>query len=310
MQSNDDVIKVLFVIQTYYSIIIKLIIQNLFASLKLPNAKTDSLKHIGEVREIFYGRKDMFDQYIDNFFEIHFFEWFTMLENLDIKFINNILLELDKFETTVSFLKPESVGDVLKKTYESLMPKDLRHLMGEYYTVEWLADFTIENSGYNVGMNETVLDPTCGSCIFLTHTIKKYKDRYKDILSHQELIDNITNNFVGFDINPIAVIQGKGNYILSLGDITELDHPISIPVYMCDSVMVPTVHAKQRHNGKSFDIDTIVGKFSVPELGTRSKNDKYLRRLSDCILRDYRSHEEFLGALSKQDNIDLTKKRD
>ena len=306
MSTNDDVIKVLFVIQTYYSIIIKLIIQNLFASLKLPNAKTDSLKHIGDVREVFYGRKDLFDEYIDNFFEIHFFEWFTMLEDLDIKFINDILLELDKFETTVSILKPESVGDVLKKTYESLMPKDLRHLMGEYYTVEWLVDFTINNSEWNVGEDESILDPTCGSCVFLTHAIKRYVERYKNVLSHQELIVKITNNFVGFDINPIAVIQGKGNYILSLGDITELDHAVSIPVYMCDSVMVPTVHAKQRNNGKSFEIDTYVGKFSVPELGTRIKNDKYLRRLSDCILRDYKTHSEFLTVLSKMDGIELT----
>ena len=229
INTNDDVIKILFVIQTYYSIIIKLIIQNLFASLKLPNAKTNSLKHIGDVREVFYGRKDLFDEYIDNFFEIHFFEWFTMLEDLDIKFINDILLELDKFETTVSILKPESVGDVLKKTYESLMPKNLRHLMGEYYTVEWLVDFTIDNSGWNVGEDESILDPTCGSCVFLTHAIKRYVERYKNVLSHQELIDKITNNFVGFDINPIAVIQGKGNYILSLGDITELDHAVSIP---------------------------------------------------------------------------------
>lgn len=308
MSTNDDVIKVLFVIQTYYSIIIKLIIQNLFASLKLPNAKTDSLKHIGDVREVFYGRRDLFDQYIDNFFEIHFFEWFTMLEDLDIKFINDILFELDKFETTVSILKPESVGDVLKKTYESLMPKDLRHLMGEYYTVEWLVDFTIDNSGWDVGEDESVLDPTCGSCVFLTHAIKRYVERYKNVLSHQELIDKITNNFVGFDINPIAVIQGKGNYILSLGDITELDHAVSIPVYMCDSVMVPTVHAKQRNHGKSFEIETFVGKFLVPELGTRIKNDKYLRRLSDCILRDYKTHFEFVSVLAKMDGIELTEK--
>lgn len=306
MSTNDDVIKVLFVIQTYYSIIIKLIIQNLFASLKLPNAKTDSLKHIGDVREVFYGKKDLFEQYIDNFFEIHFFEWFTMLEDLDIKFINDIILELDKFETTVSILKPESVGDVLKKTYESLMPKNLRHLMGEYYTVEWLVDFTIENSGWNVGKDESILDPTCGSCVFLTHAIKRYVEKYKSALSHQELIDKITNNFVGFDINPIAVIQGKGNYILSLGDITQLDHSISIPVYMCDSVMVPTVHAKQRNNGKCFEIETYVGKFSVPELGTRIKNDRYLRRLSNCILRDYKTHAEFLTVLSNVDGIELT----
>lgn len=304
-QSNTEVIKALFVIQTYYSIIIKLIIQNLFVSLKMPFSKTDSLRDIGQVRELFYGKKDLFNHYIDNFFEIHFFEWFTMVSDFDIDYINNIILELDKFETTASVIKPEAVSDVLKKTYENLMPKDLRHLMGEYYTVEWLVDFTIEHSDYSIGLHESVLDPTCGSCVFLTHLIKRYKDKYSSLLTHSELINNITNNFVGFDINPIAVIQGKGNYILSLGDITQLESPITIPVYMCDSIMVPTVHAKQKSKNNSFVIDTVVGKFDVPILGDRVTSDKYLRLLSSCILSDYKTHDEFLAVLNKEMGIVL-----
>ena len=194
LDSNADVVKALFVIQTYYSIIIKLLIQNLFVSLKMPFSKVFILKDIGDLRALFYGKKDLFNNYIDNFFEIHFFEWFTMIESIDLNIVNDIILELDKYETTTSVIKPEAVSDVLKKTYESLMPKDLRHLMGEYYTVEWLVDFVINNSDYSIGLDESVLDPTSGSCVFLTHLIKRYKEKYSDILSHNELIEKITNN--------------------------------------------------------------------------------------------------------------------
>lgn len=305
LDSNADVVKALFIIQTFYSIIIKLLIQNLFVSLKMPFSKTDVLNDIGDLRALFYGKKDLFNNYIDNFFEIHFFEWFTMIESIELDFINDIILELDKYETTTSVIKPEAVSDVLKKTYESLMPKDLRHLMGEYYTVEWLVDFTIKNSDYSIGLDESVLDPTSGSCVFLTHLIKMYKEKYSGILSHNELIEKITNNFVGFDINPIAVLQGKGNYILSLGDITQLERPVTIPVYMCDSIMVPTVHAKQKRGTNCFRIDTAVGCFDIPVLGERIKNDLYLRRLSECILSDYKTHEEFLAALKKIEGITI-----
>ena len=298
-----DVKKALFVIQTYYSIIIKLLIQNLFTSLKLPTNKTDVIKDCSDLFALFHGRNNDFCNYIDNFFEIHFFEWFTLTEDFDINQINTIITELDDFETTASVIKPEIVEDVLKQTYESLMPKALRHLMGEYYTVGWLVDFTIEKSGYKGGISESVLDPTCGSCIFLTHLIKKYIDKYSKDLSYNELVSRIVDNFVGFDINPIAVIQSKGNYILSLGDITQLETPISIPVYMCDSILVPTVHAKQKENDNIISIETSIGKFILPILDNRIESDKFLKTLSTCILNDYSTFEEFESRLKNEEGI-------
>ena len=86
---------------------------------------------------------------------------------------------------------------------------------------------------------------------FYYRSYKKYNLKYSSEQSYNELVSHIINNFVGFDINPIAVIQAKGNYILSLGDITQLRQPISIPIYMCDSVLVPTIHAKQKRTGIS-----------------------------------------------------------
>lgn len=305
-QNENDVKKTLFIIQTYYSILIKLLIQNLFANLQLPASKPEIIKDKSDLIKLFYGQRDDFCNFIDNFFEIHFFEWFTLAEHFNLDYINDLIVELDEFETTASVIKPEIVGDVLKQTYESLMPKDLRHMMGEYYTVEWLADFTIEKSGYDCGPHTTVLDPTCGSGIFITDLIKLYRDKYATSQCYGELIGNITSNFVGFDINPIAVIQAKGNYILSLGDITQLHQPISIPIYMCDSVLVPTVHAKQKANKNYIDITTSVGEFKLPILKDREESYSFLNLLSKCILSDYTSYEQFERRLFNEYEISLS----
>lgn len=303
-----DVEKALFIIQTYYSIIIKLLIQNLFHSLKLPLGKVSLIKNKSDLENMFYGTKDGFNFYINNFFEINYYEWFIFAEDVDYKVINDIIIHLNEFETTASVIKPELVSDVLKLTYESLMPRELRHLMGEYYTVEWLADFTIEQSGYNCKLNESVLDPTCGSGIFLTRLINKFHQSFYGVLDYNKFVNHVVNNFVGFDINPIAVIQAKGNYILALGDITRLTSPITIPIYMCDSILVPTVHAKQKDNSDFVSIKTSVGEFKLPLLENRTDSDIFLNILSDCVLSDYNKYEDFYGRLKTETGLELSEK--
>lgn len=309
LNSSDeiDIKLLLFTIQTYYSIIIKLLIYNLFESLTSPQNKTSYIKDLSDLVALFQGSSgSKFNQYIDNFFEIHFFEWFVLAKDFDVSFINDILTKLDTFETTVSVIKPELVEDVLKKTYESIMPKEFRHMMGEYYTVNWLADFTIKHSGYHYGESESVLDPTCGSGTFITHLIKSYIGKFSSKMDYNMLVTHIVENFVGFDINPIAVIQAKGNYILSLGDITNLDEHITIPIYMCDSILVPTVYAKQRNAAQDIEISTSAADFKLPILKDRQTSDQFLKTLSECILKDYDSYESFQNRLKKESKISTT----
>ncbi len=296
-----EIRKSLFVLQTFYSIVIKLLIHNLLESLSDPTTSTKKPKYKNELSSLFSGSH--YTNYsIDNFFEIHFFEWFILSEHFDIEMIHDIINELDTYETTASVIKPEIVSDVLKKVYSNLIPRGLRHLMGEYYTPDWLVDFTIEKSNFNFNLDSTILDPTCGSGTFLTHLIKKFRDKHKDTVETNALINIITKNIVGFDINPIAVISAKANYILSLGDITELQNEISVPVYMCDSILVPTVHAKQIEKKHSIDINTVVGNFEIPVFDSREKNDYFLKTASSCILKDYTSFDEF-HTLIKNENI-------
>jgi type I restriction-modification system DNA methylase subunit len=294
----------LFVLQTYYSIVIKLLVHNLLESLTNPTGTAKKPKYKNELTSLFSGNHYT-NYYIDNFFEIHFFEWFALAEDLEMDFINDIITELDTFETTASVIKPEVVGDVLKRIYSDLIPRGLRHLLGEYYTPDWLVDFTIEKSKYDCELNTSILDPTCGSGAFLTHLVKQFSEKHKGKVDQSDLIDNITKNIVGFDINPIAVISAKANYILALGDITQLEKEITIPVYMCDSILVPTVHAKQKEKKHSIDINTVVGAFEIPVFNTREENDYFLKTTSSCILKDYTSFEEFHDLLISENRIKL-----
>lgn len=302
LPENIEIRNVLFILQTYYSIVIKLLIHNLLESLTNPTQKAKKPTYKNELTSLFSGNHYT-NYYIENFFEIHFFEWFILAEDLEMNFINDIISELDTFETTASVIKPEVVGDVLKKVYADLIPRGLRHLLGEYYTPDWLVDFTIEKSKYDCGIDTTILDPTCGSGAFLTHIIKQYSEKYKNKINPNTLIENITKNIVGFDINPIAVISAKANYILALGDITQLEKEISIPVYMCDSILVPTVHAKQKAQKHTIEIATVVGTFEIPVFDTREENDYFLKTASSCILKDYTSFDEFNKLISSEKKI-------
>ena len=178
-----------------------------------------------------------------------------------------------------------------------------------YYTPDWLVDFTIEKSNFDFSINSTILDPTCGSGTFITHLIKQFREKHKNEIQTNELINIITKNIVGFDINPIAVISAKANYILSLGDITKLENEISIPVYMCDSILVPTVHAKQKERKHSIDINTTVGNFEIPVFENREKNDYFLKTASSCILKDYTSFDEFYELIKSENVIQITEEQ-
>lgn len=304
LPKNLDIKKCLFVLQTYYSVVIKLLVQNLLLSLADPLQKAQKPKSKSELTHVFSGGNSN-QGMIDNFFEIHFFEWFILCEELEMVYFQKIIEEIDTFETTASVIRPEIVRDVLKRVYQSLIPRGLRHLMGEYYTPDWLVDFTIEKSGYTFDIDSTALDPTCGSGTFLTHLIAGINEKYSEISSAERIL-RITRNIVGFDINPIAVISAKANYILALGDITGIDRRISIPVYMCDSILVPTVHAKQIVDNSAIEIETVVGTFKIPFFESREESDEFLNLVSRSILTDYVSFQEFYGLFKKETQRNLT----
>ena len=71
---------------------------------------------------------------------------------------------------------PEETRDLLKQLYQNLMPKRLRHALGEYYTPDWLAELLLSRLHYDGKPEVRLLDPACGSGTFLVQAIKEYGD--------------------------------------------------------------------------------------------------------------------------------------
>ena len=74
---------------------------------------------------------------------------------------------------------PDNTRDLLKRLYQNLMPKALRHDLGEYYTPDWLAERLLNQLGYTEKVKnlpqKRILDPACGSGTFLVLAIKRVR---------------------------------------------------------------------------------------------------------------------------------------
>jgi SAM-dependent methyltransferase len=287
-----DLQLLIFSIHTYYNIILKLLVSNLFSSLINPFATQKMILTLSDdkfkdaIISILSGEKFKLLN-VENFFETGFFEWWTYVYSPELSgMLREVVALLEELEVTTSITKPELIGDMVKHTYHGLMPQILRHLLGEYFTPDWLAEYAIENTGYTGKLDETVLDPSCGSGTFLALAIRKKVLSGKDT-EFKDLIKKIIHTVVGFDLNPISVIAAKTNYLLALGDLSVLDYPVKIPVYQCDSILTPTVHAKQKEQSAVFTIDTFCGEFTVPALGTRDAIENVLDDISRALKNNF-----------------------
>jgi type I restriction-modification system DNA methylase subunit len=128
--------------------------------------------------------------------------------------------------------------DVLKGVYQELVdPKD-RRLLGEYYTPDWLCERVVSEllpkSGY-----VKVLDPACGSGSFLRAAITHFLEH--DSAPDAERLHRVLDHVMGIDVHPLAVNIAKATYVLALGPvILAAKRPVSVPVYMADSLFLPT----------------------------------------------------------------------
>uniref|UniRef100_UPI00402AC0D1 N-6 DNA methylase n=1 Tax=Turicimonas muris TaxID=1796652 RepID=UPI00402AC0D1 len=281
-----DIKKYLFSLQTYFNIVIKLLVNNFLKRLINPEFEMGNALRRATLKDLFEGREGKQQEVVDNFFEIHFYEWFVFTDKFDMSVIQTSIEIINSFETSSFLLKPENMQDILQEVYMGLIPTEMRHLMGEYFTPDWAVEFVLEKVGYTGSINDRICDPTCGSGAFLLQSLKKVTAQQK--IETQQQIDLITTNIVGFDINPISAIAAKANYILALlSNIAEdrtnvLTNPIHIPIYITDSVLTPVVYSEQ--NKTQLVVKTHLGDFVLPKFSSQKDANAFLDILSEYVL--------------------------
>ena len=161
------------------------------------------------------------------------------------KIIRQMVVCLDQYDPKTLSVDPVESRDLLKKLYQQLFPKTVRHDLGEYYTPDWLAELVIERVKYDGNPDKRVLDRASGSGTFLVMAINKVREYAdKHMIPKHELRSKIVENIVGFDLNPLAVMAARTNYLLALRELLKEGGEIEIPVYLCDSIMTPVDYAE------------------------------------------------------------------
>ncbi|BBF41671.1 hypothetical protein lbkm_0351 [Lachnospiraceae bacterium KM106-2] len=236
-----DVLYLFFSIQTYFSVLVKLLTFHMLASIHgEAGVFQKSNLTLRSLTKLLEGKS--YQEYgVTNFASIDWYCW--ILETKDKKLIKKIdqlkneicsydsIMELEEFTQIHNY-------DYIKQIYETVIPKQLRHALGEYYTPDWLADYTIEHiAEFAKQQKEEMryLDPTCGSGTFLFKSIKQIQKK------GEWKIPQITANVMGYDINPLAVLTAKANYLICLLSQMKDQKKLSIPVYRYDSLNVPEI---------------------------------------------------------------------
>lgn len=277
----------LFSMQTFFNIFLKLLIYSFLSQLVNPGFSTKQELSKAEIDSLFDGTYDYGTNLVDNFFEAHFMEWFTYTcSGFEEEIVNDTLQIIDKFDLSTFVLKPENVQDILQEVYMELIPSKMRHLMGEYFSPDWIVEHVLDMAGYNGDIDKTLIDPCAGSGPFLTQSIKRIILKKKGVLTKEDII-KITNNIVGFDINPISVVSAKANYILIMFSAffdncdEEFGNPVSIPVFIADSILSPVVYTEE--NGDTLKLTTSVGELELPKFESFKKGNEFLKQLSYFI---------------------------
>ncbi len=154
-------------------------------------------------------------------------------------------------------LKPAlPASDLFKRLYESVFPRSLRHALGEYYTPDWLVDHVLEQAGWPGDGGRRLLDPSCGSGTFLVAAIRELRRGADPGIAREEQLDHILQQVAGFDLNPLAVLTARANYLVAVRDLLPDDRPVPVPVAcsdtICDGPPDPT-------GGEARPFDLLVG---------------------------------------------------
>ncbi len=301
--------EMLFAVHSYYAIFMKLLASEIVAFFhKLPTplhkmiqaGTTNRLKR--EMEDLEAG--SIFRHLnITNFLEGDLFAWYTSVWSDPIeKLVRDMVSRLDSYNPGTLSEDPAMSRDLLKKLYQQLFPKSVRHDLGEYYTPDWLAEHVLNELGYVGDPDKRLLDPACGSGTFLVMAISRIRawyDENREMCRYDEgdLCRKMLSNVIGFDLNPLAVMAARTNYLISIRDLISRVDKVEIPVYLCDSIMTPSEYGGLFAGGlgKSKEIKTAPATFIIPTEIATSREDvaSYAEQLEFCIRNGY-SPAEFI----------------
>jgi N-6 DNA Methylase len=178
---------------------------------------------------------------------------------------DNLVAELRRpfFETSTA-----DVVDELRFLYHDLVPNELRHTIGAYFTPQWLAQYVLQSITSQSELPEQrLLDPTCGSGTFILEALAILRSAVgSKSITPDTATRHALKNIVGYEINPLTALFAKANYLRALAPLFGVSHPapetLRVPIYVRDAVLPehsqPVVAERLDETARS-SYDVVVG---------------------------------------------------
>ncbi len=131
------------------------------------------------------------------------FSWYSMTENFAADNLESI--NLQQFSDIYE----------LVNQHDTFIDKNIKKKLGQFYTPSNIVKkmiFEIKNNIRSLTNADLLIDPACGTGVFLIEIIEELKNTFQQ----SEVIEYVKNNMFAYDVNPFAVIATKINiaYIL------------------------------------------------------------------------------------------------
>ena len=164
--------------------------------------------------------------------ESDFFDW-VVADPEGEALVRRIMAHVRRFRLR------EVESDVLKILYESLIDRDERHGLGEYYTPDWLAAKVVRHA-VDRPLEQKVLDPACGSGTFLFHAVRGVLAEAEEAgMAPAQRAAEACSLVAGTDIHPVAVIIARVTYLLALAPaLNTRSGTLSVPVFLGDAMQL------------------------------------------------------------------------
>lgn len=193
-----------------------------------------------EIRAILNGRYFL-RRNIYNFVDYDYFGWLNNSPYVDliVPCVKTMQSRLRAYD--FSMLVEQ---DIFGRLLAQLANREHRLMLGQEFTPHWIARDIVNYNIEKIGEEEPrIMDMCCGSGVFLIESIKAVREKYEiSADNYNEQKDSLIFSAVmGFDIDPLAVILAKVNWIMAMRDLFPMHFgTITIPIYHADSLFVPT----------------------------------------------------------------------
>jgi hypothetical protein len=323
LQARPPLSELLFGVHTYFALVARLVaIEVLALSIHDRSAQPslwvslDGDDLIDRLRAIDDGDIPS-GLHVQNLFEGDLFSWYldALVGNTELlNAIRDVLEGIGQFAFPRLAFGANPARDVLRDLYHDLLPRELRRALGEFLTPAWLAQACLDRLRTSGAPTATgrILDPTCGTGTFLLPVLNarlaKLRSESGGEVSGED-VQRVLDSVVGFDLNPVAVIAARVNYVIAIGDLAA-EADLTIPVWRADSILVPDAPTMQT----SLDDGRLIGRpwqelrtsleepFPIPPSLANARCMPILRRLLEEALEEVDSaqgEQDFVASLDR-----------